>query len=445
LSSIFLNKFCAAYTRKMDAQFRQRGFILLRPDWLLSNLSQVQREFRDTLRNFPDFAFEGAWGVRQDGILTNPGSFHNLLSRGLRQCATLSIAPIITDILRTHPEFKMQCAVSPMAFSPDARKSKDGARWDFVRKPLQHDMTVLEGFINIGPTTQIFTCAPGTHLCKGPQNKPIEVFRLLHASREKDIPKAADCGSALDCNGKTVKIRVPPGTLVVYDNTLLVKLETARAAGESTQHLRWTFADSFLADHSALNLTQPFYWMSYTPVYFRPSKKEKALERLAAFSRGFKDKNWLTHEKYGGKISAAEVDDMGGRVPPLITHSLRTLPRSYPDYHQEELKLYAPSRGPWVLGDDALCGQGQIAVQYSARRETPRRMFDDEMRLDQLAVKHEIPYEIPDEMPHEIQPTRPEFIARPEDSEEEELEVEAPAAPVRKRRIAIARRPTRRT
>jgi hypothetical protein len=109
-----------------------------------------------------------------------------------------------------------------------------------------------------------------------------------------------------------------------------------------------------------------------------------------------------------------------------------------------------------VLGDDALCAQGQIAVQYSARRETPRRMFDDEMRLEQLAVKYEMPsempYEIPDkipdkipfEMPHELQPTRPEFIEMPEDSEEEELEVEAPAAPVRKRRIAIARRPTRR-
>jgi hypothetical protein len=48
-------------------------------------------------------------------------------------------------------------------------------------------------------------------------------------------------------------------------------------------------------------------------------------------------------------------------------------------------------------------------------------------------------------MQREIQPTRPEFIAMPEDSEEEELEVEAPAAPVRKRRIAIARRPTRRS
>jgi len=415
----------------MDAQFRQRGFILLRPDWLADNLGQIQRDFQDTLRSFPDFTFRGAWGVRQDGILTNPGSFHNLLSRGLRQCATLTISPIITDVLNTHPEFKMQCALSPMAFNPELRKSKDGARWDFVRKPLNVDTLVLEGFINVGPTTQMFTCAPGTHLCKGHKNKPVEVFRQLHSSQDKDMPKAVDCGSALDCNGKTVKIRVPPGTLVVYDSTLLVKLETSRAAGESTQHLRWTFATSFPADNAALNLTQPFYWMSYTPVYFRPSKKEKALSRLAEFSRGFKNEQWLTRDKYGEKISAAEVEDMGGRIPPLITQSLRTLGKSYPDYGQDELKLYEPTRGPWQLGDGELCPISRVGVgvQYPYRR-TPFKMPTE--------IQHEIQHEVQHDMQHEIQPR--EFITpQIEESEEEELEVEAPPEPVRKRRIPIAR------
>lgn len=262
-----------------------------------------------------------------------------MTSRRLRQCATLAITPIIVDILQKHPEFKMQCSVSPMAFNPEARKSKDAARWDFTRKLLEDDKVVLEGFINVGPTTQIFTCAPGSHLCKGSKNKPIEVFRQLHSTKDKDMPKATDCGNALDCDGKTIKIRIQPGTLVVYNSTLLVKLETSRAEGESTQHLRWTFSNSFLSDTSASNLTQPFYWLSYTPVYFRPSKKEKALSRLQAFSQGFKNANWLTPDNYGGKISKAEVAEIGGRIPHLITQSLRTLPNSYPDYSPQELQL----------------------------------------------------------------------------------------------------------
>jgi hypothetical protein len=340
----------------MDQQFRMRGFILLRPEWLAGRLDEIQQMFKQTIGGFPDFRpVQNVWGVRQDGILTNPGSFHNPLSRRLRQCATREIAPIILDLLAAHPTFGMQCVLAPISYSPAARKSKDGARWWYKRSTFEPGEIVLKGFANIGSSTQIFTCAPGTHIYSlSPKSKPIEVFRQMHPNA-KDLSKAADCGTKFDCNGRTVKIRVPPGTLVVYHTTLLVKLETSRAVDECTQHFKWLFSTRAANFDAVTKLTQPSKWPSYYPGDFRRTKRENALYRLQAFSRGFVDSRWLTAEPYGNVIPPDTMARVGYRIPPVSEHSLRELGNQYPDYGPDEQVLYSMSRGPWTLGDDELC------------------------------------------------------------------------------------------
>ena len=354
----------------MEQQFRTRGFILLRPEWLAGRLNEIQQMFKQTVGNFPDFRpVQGVWGVRQDGILTNPGSFHNPLSRRLRQCATREIAPIILDLLAAHPTFGMQCMLAPMSYSPVARSSKDGARWWYKRSTFEPDEIVLKGFANIGSSTQIFTCAPGTHIYKlSPKSKPIEVFRQLHPNAN-DMSKAADCGNKLDCNGHTVKIRVPPGTLVVYHTTLLVKLETSRAVDECTQHFKWLFSTRTVNFDAVTSMTQPSKWPSYYPGDFRRTKKDNALYRLQAFSRGFTDPKWLTAEPYGNVIPPDTMARMGYRIPPVSEHSLRELGNQYPDYGPDEQVLYSMSRGPWTLGDDELCPFTVLNVAQTWARE----------------------------------------------------------------------------
>ena len=345
----------------MEQQFRTRGFIVLQPNWLAGRLSELQQQFKETVYNFPDFKPDasGVWGVRQDGILTNPASFHNPLSRRLRQCATREIAPIIIDLLNTHPRLGMQCVLAPMAYNPVARKSKDNARWWYKRSAFEPNSVVLKGFANLGSSTQVFTCAPGTHFVSAsPKSKPIEVFRQLHPNAGTDLPRATDCGNRFDCDGRTIKIRVPPGTLVVYHTTMLLKLETSRAMDECTQHFKWVFGPYDPADGNIQGIPQPVQEFkqpttkpSYYPSDFRNTKRSNALNRLKAFSLQFPE-TWLTIKKYGNVIAENEI---GPRVPPVIKHSLFELGSMYPDYGLDEQLLYRMWRGPWTLGDGDLC------------------------------------------------------------------------------------------
>ncbi len=378
----------------MEQQFRTRGFILLRPDWLVSGLGDIQQIFKETINNFPDFTpNQGVWGVRQDGILTNPGSFHNPLSRRLRQCATREIAPIIVDLLTTHPTFGMQCVLAPISYSPAAWNSKDGARWWYKRSAFEPGEVVLKGYANIGSSTQVFTCAPGTHISSlSPNSKPIEVFRQFHPSA-KDMSKATDCGNRLDCDGHTVKIRVPPGTLVVYHTTLLVKLETSRAVNECTQHFRWVFGARNTSLEAITGLKQPSKWPSYYPGDFRHTKRNNALYRLQAFSRGFRDR-WLTREPYGNVIPASTMAQIGPRVPPVIEQSLRELGNQYPDYGPEEQLLYSMSRGPWSLGDGDLCPV--TVLDISDARDLTANYQQPNSYYGEPAVRYREPYKEPD-------------------------------------------------
>lgn len=59
----------------MDAQFTQRGFIMLRPEWLTDNLYQIQSDFQDTLQSFPDFTFKGRVGCATRWHLDQPWEF----------------------------------------------------------------------------------------------------------------------------------------------------------------------------------------------------------------------------------------------------------------------------------------------------------------------------------------------------------------------------------
>jgi hypothetical protein len=414
----------------MDKQMRQRGFVLLKPSWL--NSQDLNQEFKDTVRNFPDFKPNSqVWGVRQDGILTNPGSFHNPLSRRLRQCATSEIAPIIADLLHTHPNFRMQCLFEPMAFSPTARQSQDHARWWYKRSPFEADEVVICGYANLGSTTQTFTCAPGTHICQLPRTtKPIEVFRRMHKSSEKKFPHATDCGDRLDCDGRTVKIRVPPGTLVVYHTTLLVKIETARAAGECTQHFKWAFGNHDENRQAAQNLTQPSAWPSYYPRDFVKTKRKNALMRLQSFSRGFPPQ-WLTDKPYGNLIASDTMAKMGPRIPPVIKQSLRTLGESYPNYGPDELKLYTLSRGPWRLGDGDWCPFYTLRVSNARQEDIRETVFNDELSTNTREELEEPPEEAIEEPEEE-----------PQEPEERFGVVAKPAPP---RRTSMVRRKPRRS
>lgn len=411
---------------------RQRGFILLQPPWLRS----LNQEFKDIVRNFPDFTPNSqVWGVRQDGVLTNPGSFHNPLSRRLRQCATREIAPIILDLLNTHPNFRMQCVLEPMAFSQTARQSQDHARWWYKRSPFEADEVVLNGYANLGATTQVFTCAPGTHVCQFPRTtKPIEVFRRMHKSAEKKFPNVTDCGDRLDCDGRTVKIRVPPGTLVVYHTTLLVKIETAREAGECTQHFKWTFGNHDENRRAAQNLTQPSAWPSYYPRDFVKTKRKNALIRLQLFSRGFPPQ-WLTDKPYGDLITSETMAKMGARIPPVIKQSLRTLGDVYPNYGPDELKLYTLSRGPWRLGDGDLCPFYTLSVRRN--QDTYERVQDTDFN----EIRR--PNEVQETVFNDTRPSTPrEESPEPEEDDLAQFGVVAkPEPPRRTSRVVRRRKP----
>jgi hypothetical protein len=224
--------------RAMETDFARRGFVVIEPSWLKEKLLDIQSELRSTIRSFPDFRPQnGVWGVRRDGVLTNPGGFHNLLSRQLRQCATSEIAPIIVDVLQKRPDFDMQCVLAPLSVSHAAHRPKDHAR--YKRSPFDPQEIVLVGFANIGLTTQSFTCAPGTHVVQASAgDKPVEVYRQLHTEPPRSqtqtrnqtpnqtqiarIPKAKDCQRSNSCDGGAVKIKIRPGMMVVYHTTLLV-------------------------------------------------------------------------------------------------------------------------------------------------------------------------------------------------------------------------------
>jgi hypothetical protein len=360
----------------MEQDLSRRGFVLLRPAWLAKHLASVQAELKSTIYNFPDFApQDGVWGVRRDGVLTNPGSFHNPLSRRLRQCATADIARIVVDLLQTHPTFGMQCVLAPLSVNHTGHSSKDHAR--YKRKPYDASKIVLVGFANIGQTMQTFTCAPGTHVVRDAlSDKPVEVFRQLH--QVDAIPKPTDCQDRDYCDGTTIKVRVPPGVMVVHHTTLLVKLETSRTATEAAQHFKWVFSEREQDLSAVRGLLQPTQWAAYYPGDFSGSKKRLAVPRLQAYSLGF-DARWRVDAAYGSTLEAGAIK--GGRIPPVIGHSLRELNPTYPEYSPPEFKLYTLSRGPWQLGTlrDSFCVRvvlsidGEGDVKPSASRAASRQ------------------------------------------------------------------------
>ena len=373
----------------METDFAERGFVVIKPSWLAKHLTDVQSEPRSTVRSFPEFRSHGVWGVRRDGVLTNPGSFHNLLSRQLRQCATSEIAPIIIDLLQQHPDFDMQCVLAPLSVSHEAHKPKDHAR--YKRSPFDPQQIVLAGFANIGRTTQSFTCAPGTHVVQASaRDKPVEVYRRLHDELPDQphpvrIPKAKDCERANSCDGGAVKIKIPPGLMVVYHTTLLVKLETSREATEATQHFKWVFGTldaNRSSVHAVESLKQPTSWPAYYPGDFSRSKRQEAVRRLEAYSQGF-PKSWRVSTQYGSVLGPNEI--AGGRIPPVVDRSLLELQSAYPEYGPAERQLYLKSRGPWHLGvlEGGFCARAVLSLdgvertRYQTRKDPQRALRDE--------------------------------------------------------------------
>jgi hypothetical protein len=354
----------------MERDFGQRGFVVLKPSWVAKHLGDIQEELLNTIHGFPDFkAQNGVWGVRRDGILTNPGSFHNQLSRRLRQCATAEIGRIIIDLLNAHPTFGVQCVLAPLAISHTGHRPKDHAR--YKRKPFDPTKVVLVGYLNIGQTTQTFTCAPGTHVVRdASSDKPAEVFRQLH--QVDAIPKATDCQDQNFCDGNAIKIRVPPGAMVVYHTTLLVKIETSRLATEASQHLKWVFSAREQNLSAVRDLAQPTNWAAYYPGDFSKSKHGLAVSRLEAYSQGF-PKHWRVDTAYGSTLGEGEIK--GGRIPPVIGHSLRELNPTYPEYNPPELNLYTNSRGPWQLGTlrDSFCVRVVLSIDGEQALSRPHK------------------------------------------------------------------------
>jgi hypothetical protein len=194
----------------------ERGYTVITHEYFQdkNNLTQLRREFQETLLSFPEFKFHPSLSQLSKSnryvlggfsALGNPSSFHNPFVRKLREwCMFVLVKQLFTPLLRKYHnesrDWRLEHIVDRMMARPPKEKpSKES--WHRDEAPLaQAEDITFGGWINLDKEAQYFSCVPGTH---------------KHIRKQSGFGKIEQ-KTAEKYNDQRHKVMIPPGGIIVF-------------------------------------------------------------------------------------------------------------------------------------------------------------------------------------------------------------------------------------
>lgn len=360
--------------------FELNGVITL-PIIGFDELKNIQREFLDTLKHFPEYKSKkgiSAYVLGGFAALGNPSSFHNELVRKLRVIAFNKVKKRFKQYCDgkvgvSSGNWYIQCLVDRMMYRLKGQKpvAESWHRDVIPSKYVCLEDEIFGGWINLDDQDQFFSCIPGSHLGYSQNTLKNEgfvtlekiVYEKLKIIYKKEIEKLRGdkkhISNFLKIKYKPIldeivgygrKIRIPPGHIIIFPQYILHEVVATKATHNMMRLFTgWRitknkpesplFPLSLFEDQAVIPLPggaiPPMYSPNHTSYFMNKSFEispgiKSNLEQWS--NATFKEELLVTKMKNDGEKY---------RVIPRHLESLKKykLPL-YPEYTEEEISMY---------------------------------------------------------------------------------------------------------
>lgn len=159
-----------------------QGVVVIRSQYFMDNLSELQQRFEDEVRKFPEFSKHPALAdlkkeIKQGNVdrycvggtsfLGNPAVFHNPLSRELRQTVCFELKDLFLNYKHKYLQddtYKLEICVDRILCRPPGDVPTKES-WHRDEAPSADPLAdkVFGGWLNLDSDPQYFSCVPGSH------------------------------------------------------------------------------------------------------------------------------------------------------------------------------------------------------------------------------------------------------------------------------------------
>ena len=312
------------------------GFVVI-PCLDQNDLKNYRSKIDNMLMNMPEFKPHqkvlSRYVMGGFSALGNPGSFHNMIMRELRERAHVRcFEEVFNHFLKTDKNLKFEQVIDRFMFRPRGA-SPSAESWHRDESLFAEDSdTIFGGWLNLDDEDQIFSCVPGTH---------------RDTSKNKGFAKISNKSDIENFNKTKKQVQIPPGHVLVFYERMVHEVVSKKKKFDMYRlFLGWrlTYSDKSLIDNLDVLLKNqaiiPIKSGQLPPMYSKMHwnfpKQRDALEK---FSMAFKD-SILTQR------IVKQGNDKGRiyKVVPLHMKSLNEMGlRLYPNYTKLELDMYFPA------------------------------------------------------------------------------------------------------
>lgn len=326
-------------------------------------LSDYRSEFKNTLREFPEYDRDEknpdlnklgntlVYALGGFGALGNPASFHNPFARNLRQRIYTEAKPFFEEIFsrmldeERRDKIKLQIHIDRMLFRRKGQKPS-AESWHRDMRPKKtkwpHDDETYGGWVNLNDFDQTFSCIPGTHL--GVKYKDIDSgqsFSIIPKDKIKLYSKYKR------------KFKCPPGHEFIFPQYIIHEVYPGKLNSDMYRlHTIWRTSTSNVPFHHDFNQRikeqaiiplpsgqlPPVYSANHGSLFLRRPFSvipgEPTLESTIQWSNNTFLPKLLIQKP-------AKGDNPAYKIIPRFMKSLEAtnLPK-YPPYTKEELRIY---------------------------------------------------------------------------------------------------------
>ena len=215
---------------------KEHGFVVLRCPWMNKQKREsIRLVLKNTLRQMPEFKprttqqMHEPWVMGGFSALGNPSSFHNPFVRRMRAYAMYEVIPLMRQ-MRPNNSYKLEQIVDRLMVRPKgAAPSAESWHRDEAALAAADDL-LFGGWWNFDEDDQFFSCVPKTH--KG-------------VSKNAGYALIKDKAVKLAYKKKSIKVRIPPGCIIVFYERIVHEVIGKKAAHEMLRlFLGWRLTKS---------------------------------------------------------------------------------------------------------------------------------------------------------------------------------------------------------
>jgi len=140
----------------------------------------------------------------------NPGSFHCTSIRKLRADLLEFVTPLFRNISDNRQKINLEPLVDCLSLAPKGSITKRQP-WNIASTPSQEGDEIYNGYFNIGPDKQFFSCVPKT--------------QKDYKSHSAFIKQSDSMAVEKFYKPLSKTFLVPPGSLLLYSNNLVCKVD----------------------------------------------------------------------------------------------------------------------------------------------------------------------------------------------------------------------------